>query len=120
MTPALRLAISLVLSLLWWLPTIPGALASSDDPAWIAGRYLLSLVVARLGVGIVFWVISGYATPAADDEPDDDTQGTDAAESDTEMLFGRRRTDPEEVRQTEEEALDDALDDAADQAAMVR
>ena len=118
MTPALRLAISLVLSLLLWLPTIPGALAASQDPAWIAGRYLLALLVARIGVGIVFRVIAGFAAQSTADEAEaqDDVVADDDA---TELLFGRRRSDLDAPLQTEEEALDDALDDAASQAAMV-
>ena len=118
MTPALRLAISLVLSLLLWLPTVPGALTASEDPAWIAGRYLLSLLVARLGVGLVFRIISGYAVDLTDDEE----QAPEApAESDSaDVMFGRRSVDAyEQPAPSEEQALDDALDDAASQAALV-
>ena len=115
MTPALRLAVSLVLSLLLWLPTIPGALAASVDPAWIAGRYLLSLLVARIGVGIVFRIIASFAAEAVEEEAEEDVPAAD----DTELLFGRRQSDFDEPPLTEEEALDDALDDAASQAALV-
>lgn len=117
MTPALRLAVSLVLSLLMWLPTIPGAMAASEDPAWIAGRYLLSLLIARIGVGLVFRIITGYAAAIAAEQAAAEAEENEPAQDDTEMLFGRRRSDLDE--QTEEEALDDALDDAASQAAMV-
>ena len=118
MTPALRLAISLVLSLLLWLPTVPGALTASEDPARIAGRYLLSLLVARIGVGLVFRVISSFsAAAAAANQPEADEEQTVA--EDTEMLFGRRRSDLDGPGLTEEAALDDALDDAASQAALV-
>lgn len=117
MTPALRLAISLVLSLLLWLPTVAGALAASEDPAWIAGRYLLSLLVARLGVGLVFRIINGYAVDLPDVEQ---PQPEEAVEPDiTNVDFGRRSVDAERPLPSEEQALDDALDDAAAQAALV-
>ena len=117
MTPALRLAISLLLSLLLWLPTIPGALAGSQDPSWLAGRYLLSLLVARIGVGMVFRVIAGFATAVAAGETEAEADALEPEES--EPLFGRRQADLAEPLLTEEEALDDALDDAASQAALV-
>jgi hypothetical protein len=115
-TPALRLAISLVLSLLLWLPTIPGALAASEDPAWMAGRYLLSLLVARFGVGMVFRVIATFAAASATDEAEAEDEAPEP--DDVELLFGRRRSDAD-AGITEEEALDEALDDAASQAALV-
>lgn len=117
MTPALRLAISLVLSLLLWLPTVAGALAASEDPAWIAGRYLLSLLVARLGVGLVFRIVNGYAVDLPEPEP---LQPEDAVNPDsTNVAFGRRSADAEQQPASEEQALDHALDDAAAQAALV-
>ena len=93
MTPALRLAISLVLSLLLWLPTIPGALEASEDPARIAIRYLLALIVSRVGVGLLFRIINGYAAQLESDEPEAEAAPQAEEPSETEMLFGRRRND---------------------------
>ena len=114
MTPALRLAFSLVLSLLVWLPTVPGALASSEDPARIAVRYLIALVISRLGVGLVFRVINGYtvALPEPEPEPEPSAAATDDLGL---TAFGRRREDTEA-----EELLDEALDDVAETTALAQ
>ncbi len=115
MTPALRLACSLLLSLLLWLPTIPTALATSEDPARIALRYLLSLVIARVGVGLVFRLVGGYVVEdGVDEEPD--AQGPLGAEP----LYGRRREDVFDGSPTEEALLDEALHDAADAAVLTQ
>lgn len=101
MTPALRLALSLVLSLLLWLPTIPAALAASDDPTTIALRYLVALLASRVGVGLVFRVIRGYANGVLAAEQEQlatqlaEQQATEQAEQAAaeEAEFGRRRDD---------------------------
>ena len=108
MTPALRLALSLVVSLLVWLPTIPSALAHSEDPARIALRYLVALLVARIGVGIVFRIINAYHV-----EPEPELEDPEQFDA-----YRRRRDDVAEP--TAEDLLDEALEDAADQqTAMV-
>jgi len=115
-TAALRLAFSLVLSLLLWLPTVPSALANAEDPSRIAIRYLLSLVVARAGVGLVFRLINAYtADEVVEDEPE-------AEPEDLATPFGRRRNDAADALTTltEEELLDDALDDVAEATALVQ
>ena len=114
MTPALRLAISLVLSLLLWLPTVTSALTTNVDPAWIAGRYLLALLVARIGVGMVFRVITGYAAAidTATAEPPPVPDAVPAAEP----LFGRRRDDDTDAT---EALLDEALEEVRDQSSLV-
>jgi hypothetical protein len=111
-TPALRLAFSLVLSLLVWLPTVPGALATSEDPARIAVRYLVALVISRLGVGLVFRIVNGYTVPAPEaalDPPETDVDDFDP------VPFGRRRDDTEA-----EELLDEALEDVAETTALAQ
>ena len=124
MTPALRLSFSLVLSLLLWLPTVPSALAASEDPAMIALRYLVALVISRIGVGMVFRVVSGYAgevllateekeSPVAAPTPDSQPDGDRPA---------RRREDDAEADEHPAEAetmLDEALEDVRDTAALV-
>lgn len=111
MTSALRLALSLVVSLLLWVPTLPTALAMHDAPEMIALRYLLALIVARFGVGLVFRVIRGYASQvlAADDAAD-----ASATEADGDDDFGRRRDDVA----NEEQMLDDALEEAHEAAVL--
>lgn len=108
MTPALRLAFSLVLSLLLWLPTVPGALTANEDPARIAIRYLLALIVSRIGVGLVFRIVNGYAAQVEAVEE----ESPDAVEepSEAEMLFGRRREDAGDP--VADELLDEVLEDA--------
>ena len=54
MTAALRLAFSLVLSLLLWLPTVPSALANAEEPA---GSWELGRVALVLGI----WCVVGLA-----------------------------------------------------------
>lgn len=112
MTPALRLAFSLVVSLLVWLPTIPSALTHSEDPARIALRYLVALLVSRIGVGIVFRIINAYHV---EPEPEPEHELEEPVQFDA---YGRRRDDYAEP--TAEDLLDEALEDAADQqTAMV-
>lgn len=118
MTPALRLAISLVLSLLVWLPTIPGALVAHEDPARIAGRYLLGLVLSRIGVGLVFRVINGYAADIPDE--DEDAEEADLDEMiDDEVLFGRRSDDATAHEDGAASMLDDALADVSETTTLV-
>lgn len=118
MTPALRLSLSLVISLLLWMPTLPSALALHDAPETIALRYLLALVVARIGVGLVFRVIRGYAEQvlaAHEAAAAAAAAETDAkAVADAEEEFGRRRDD----LANEEQMLDDALEDAHEAAVL--
>ena len=121
MTSALRLAISLVLSLVLWLATLPAALAADAGPEEIAVRYLAALLLARVGVGLVFRLVHGYAAeilaedaqPAVE-EPDDDETAHDAAP------YGRRRNDyqPPEAELSDQQLLDGALDDARDAATL--
>ena len=119
MTPALRLACTLVLSLLVWLPTVPAALAQAEDPARIALRYLIGLIVCRIGVGLVFRVVNGYVVDEVVDEPEPEPV-PDPLDGNT--AFGRRHDDlGGEYDVTAEELLDDALEDvAADHTAMVQ
>ncbi len=64
MTPALRLACSLLLSLLLWLPTIPTALATSEDPARIAlAAYHLTAALREV-VDIQRVIGASYQAPA--------------------------------------------------------
>ena len=118
MTPALRLALSLVVSLLLWVPTLPTALAVHDAPETIALRYLLSLIVARFGVGLAFRVVRGYATQvlaAHDIAAAAAAAETEAkAAADAEEEFSRRRDD----LPNEEQMLDDALEEAHEAAVL--
>ena len=115
MTPALRLSFSLVLSLLVWLPTIPSALANAEDPARIAVRYLIALLVSRVGVGIVFRIVNAYHVEP-EPQPEPEAELDEAVQFDA---YGRRREDFAE-EPTAEDLLDEALEDAADQqTAMV-
>jgi flagellar biosynthesis/type III secretory pathway M-ring protein FliF/YscJ len=117
-TPALRLAASLVVSLLMWLPTVPAALTAHEDPSRLAGRYLLALLVARIGVGIVFRIVKAYAPPEVDaeDEQDAPPPVVDDERPGEPVPFGRRRND--DASPTEEALLDEALDDVEDTAAL--
>ena len=119
MTAALRLAASLVVSLLMWLPTVPGALEVSEDPARLAGRYLLALLIARVGVGLVFRVVGAYATPEAPEEEPEEPPAQAAAD-DGPSAFGRRRSDliPASAN-TDQELFDEALNSVEDTAALV-
>ena len=120
MTPAFRLSISLVASLLLWVPTVPGAIASQEDPAHIALRYLLALVVSRVGVGLFFRVINAYAAAheaalaaeAAENEP--------VAEDDADPAFGRRREDvgADEQVPDDQALLDEALEEVEQTTAL--
>lgn len=125
MTPALRFSFSLVLSLLLWLPTVPSSLSANADPAMIAVRYLVALIVARLGVGLVFRLVGGYAgeaveeEPEAEEEPEQTSVFAGPTLVDDPAGTGRRREDQVDLEETDEEALlDAALDEAADSAAL--
>ena len=127
MTPALRLSVSLVLSLLLWLPTVPSALAASEDPAMIALRYLVALLISRVGVGLVFRVVSGYAgdvlaeeIPAEEPTP---SAAPVASVAPAEVVDqpARRREDQIAENDGEAEAmLDEALEEVRDTAALVQ
>lgn len=124
MTPALRLSVSLVLSLLLWLPTVPSALAASEDPAMIALRYLVALLISRLGVGLVFRVVSGYAGDVLAEAPQEEAttpSPASAAPADVVEQPGRRREDQssDDNEDEPEELLDEALEEVRDTAAMV-
>ena len=112
MSPALRLACSLVLSLLLWLPTLPSAMNAGDAPEMIALRYLLALVVSRIGVGLVFRIVNGYAAAAAEADVEQDTDGDEPEQA--APVYGRRADDwvDPDAERTEEQLLDDALDEA--------
>ena len=114
MTPALRLAASLVVSLLMWLPTVPAALRAHEDPSRLGGRYLLALLVARIGVGIVFRVVKAYTPPEVDAEDEQDAPAVDSDPGES-VLLGRRRVDSPV---SEEALLDEALDDVEDTTAL--
>lgn len=123
MTAALRLAISLVLSLLMWLPTVPGALTANEDPARLGMRYLLALLVARVGVGIVFRIVSSYATPEPDAEEEVKEELPAAAPPEGDQYSpdspGRRRDDVNPVAEaTDQERLDNALDEVEETAVL--
>lgn len=119
MTAPLRLAASLVLSLLVWLPMVPGALAGHEDPALIAGRYLAALVLSRIGVGLLFRVVGAYAAEA-ELESDEGAEPEPEQPFDDGQAYDRRRTDPPPASPvTEEQLLDDALDDVRDTTALV-
>ena len=119
MTPALRLSFSLVLSLLIWLPTVPGALATSEDPARIALRYLIGLIISRVGVGIVFRIINAYTVEETETTPEPET-ATEPGDLDPYADFGRRREDFGDIGRSAEDLLDEALDDVADQQALAQ
>lgn len=119
MSPALRLACSLVASLLLWLPTVPAALEVHEDPARIALRYLGCLLVSRIGVGLLFRIVNGYAATAADQQADEPADAAD--EAGTVLPFGRRREDEAMPADDtpEDELFDEAPDDVRDADAMV-
>lgn len=123
MTPAVRLSFSLVLSLLLWLPTVPAALGADNDPATIALRYLVALLIARVGVGLLFRVVGAYAgdvwsDDAADEGGPEATDGAGLADDQTNP--GRRHNDDMDLNVPEaEDMLDDALDEVHDTTAMV-
>ena len=124
MTPALRLAMSLVVSLLLWLPSLPGAVAAEMPPEMIALRYLLALVVSRIGVGLVFRIFNAYAAGGeAEAESDAEDPHSTASPASDEPVFGRRADDwvdvDAEVHATDEELLESALDEATEAAALV-
>ena len=119
MTPALRLSFSLVLSLLIWLPTVPGALTTSEDPARIALRYLIGLIISRIGVGIVFRIINAYTVDEVEAAPEPEP-AAQPADLDPYADFGRRREDLDPEGMTAEDLLDEALDDVADQQALAQ
>ena len=120
MTPALRLAISLVLSLLLWLPTIPGALVAHEDPARIAGRYLIALILSRIGVGLVFRVINAYASQIPQDETEDEDEAVRGDEpTEAELIFGRRADDATVHEDGAPSMLDDALADVSETTSLV-
>ncbi len=128
MTSALRLAISLVLSLLLWLLTLPAALAAQAGPEEIAVRYLTALLVARLGVGLLFRVVRGYAVDILAEADAKAAAAAEAAQEQDEggreedgAPYGRRRTDytSPEADLTDEQLLDGALDDAQDAATLI-
>lgn len=122
MTPALRLALSLVLSLLMWLPTIPSALRVQDQPEMIALRYLLALVVARVCVGLAFRVIRGYAAAVLADDEDEAPESEPAEADDGQSpALGRRHDDVTadgDDPPNEQQLLDDALDEAQEAAVL--
>jgi hypothetical protein len=125
-TPALRLALSLFASLMLWVPTVPGALQANEDPATIAFRYLIALLVSRIGFGVLFRIINSYAAGLrAADEAAAEKALDEAIEAAAQIVspVGRRRDDrvedQAEETASEEQMLDDALDEAADQAALV-
>lgn len=101
MTVALRLALTLVASLLLWLPTVPSALANHESPEIVGLRYLLALVVARFGVGVLFRIVRAYAAPVleeleadeADEDDEDESPPHDGPVDESEVGFGRRRDD---------------------------
>jgi len=114
-TAALRLALSLLGSLLLWVPTLPGALAGGEDPAGIAVRYLVCLLAARLGVGILFRVVTGYAGDLDDAhaEGSDPSEADEPGEEPETLPYGRRRDDADE-----EALLAEALEDVEDTTAL--
>lgn len=118
MTAAIRLALTLVASLLLWLPMIPAALAGNESPESIALRYLLALVVARAGVGILIRVIGAYATPvlAELEAAPDDGEPEPEPEADAEPVAPRRRRDDDSPAQADD--LSETLDDAEDATAL--
>ena len=115
MTAALRLAFSLVLSLLVWLPTVPGALTNSEDPARIALSYLLALIVSRIGVGLVFRIITAYT---AEEEAPEPEAAAEPEDLDPYATYGRRREDITEAELSAEDLLDEALSDVAETNAL--
>lgn len=124
MIPALRLSLSLVASLLLWLPTVPAALRANEEPAIIAAYYLAALLVSRLGVGLVFRIVTAYAPhdePAAEAEHADGDDPGDDEDGEADSPLGRRRDDvePAAADTSEETLLDEALDEVADSNALV-
>lgn len=103
-----------------WLPTVPAALTHSEDPARLAGRYLLALLIARIGVGIVFRIVKAYTPEDADDEEPEVEDIAPPVAADDGAAFGRRREDltPFPHEATDQELLDEALDDVEDTAAL--
>lgn len=59
--PSLRMSVALGVSLLLWWTTATAALAGHVDVATAGGRYLLALLVAWVGTGLVVRVIDAYA-----------------------------------------------------------
>ena len=121
MTSALRLAISLVLSLVLWLATLPSALAMDAGPEEIAVRYLVALLISRVGVGLVFRIVNGYA---AANHTEGESAAPEAAEDANpveDAPYGRRRTDytPPEAELSDEQLLDGALEEAHEAATLV-
>lgn len=121
MTSALRLAISLVLSLVLWLLTLPAALAMDAGPEEIAVRYLVALLIARLGVGLVFRIVNGYAAANHVVEEVPEREDTDGPGDLDDAPYGRRRTDytPPEAELSDEQLLDGALEEAHEAATLV-
>lgn len=120
MTAPLRLAASLVVSLLMWLPTVPAALTNSEDPARLGARYLLALLVARIGVGIVFRIVNAYTPPDTEDEELEPEAEAQPPAYDDGPAFGRRREDAFAAPEaTDQELLDEALNDVEDTTALV-
>ena len=126
MTPALRLALSLIASLLLWVPTVPAALEANEDPATIALHYLMALIVSRVGFGVLFRIINSFAAGLrAADEAAANKALDEAIEAAAQSVapVSRRRDDQVEdqveTQASEEQMLDDALEEAADQAALV-
>ncbi len=116
MTAALRLAFSLVASLLMWLPTVPAALEANEDPARLAGRYLLALLIARIGVGLVFRVVGSYVEP---EEANGEDETPEAAIEEEEQPAPRRRRDDLATGAGEQELFHEALDEVDQTAALV-
>ena len=130
MTPALRLALSLVVSLLLWLPTIPSALAAHDAPTTIALRYLVALVISRVGVGLVFRVVHGYAAgvlaaeQAQLDAERAEQQAAEQAQAEQDAAeqaeFGRRRDDVVDgPSQAQTDVMDKVMADVEHDAAAL-
>ena len=120
MTPAFRLSISLVASLLLWLPTVPGSIASKEDPARIALGYLLALVVSRIGVGLVFRVFNAYAAVHEAARLAEEAEKAAAEAEDIPAPdFNRRREDALDEQELDDQALlDEALDEVEQTTAL--
>ena len=121
MTSALRLAISLVLSLVLWLLSLPAALAMDAGPEEIAVRYLIALLISRLGVGLVFRIVNGYATANHVEEEVPEPEAAEPEDAVDDAPYGRRRTDytPPEADLSDEQLLDGALEEAHESATLV-
>jgi hypothetical protein len=105
-----------------WLFTLPSALEMDEGPEFIALRYLAALVVARLGVGLVFRIVRGYAAPIlAEGGADEETDADDEAAATEPTSFDRRRTDQlsDDMGDRDQQRLDDALDEAHGAATLV-